>query len=341
VSLWDRIVGSGRAVVIAEAGVNHDGSVDDAHALIDLAAAAGADAVKFQTFRVESLVSPWAESARYQQATTGVSQQGLMLQPLVLPDSAWPELSEHALSQGLSFLSTPFDVESAELLAGVGMEIAKVPSGELTNLGFLRDISAMFDKVLLSTGMATLGETEQAIMATAQRSSIALMHCISAYPAPEDQLNLLAVSTLRERFGLPVGWSDHSAGIESAQLAVALGASVLEKHITLDRRRAGPDHAASADAETMGRFVEAVRLAERMLGDGVKSPQPCEVDVRRVARRSWHAVRDLPVGHTILDSDLVALRPGFGISPTEPLVGRRLKMAVAAGTMLEQEMLND
>ena len=340
-SLWERVSGSGRAVVIAEAGGNHDGSVDDAHALIDLAAAAGADAVKFQTFRVESLVSPQAESARYQQATTGISQQRLMLQPLVLPDSAWPELSEHALNQGLNFLSTPFDLESAELLAGLGMEIAKVPSGELTNLGFLRDISAMFDKVLVSTGMATLDETEQAVMAIAQRSSIALMHCVSSYPAPDDQLNLLALSTLRERFSLPVGWSDHSTGIESAQIAVALGASVLEKHITLDRRRAGPDHAASADAETMIQFVEAVRLAERMLGDGVKSPQPCEADVRRVARRSWHAARDLPVGHTISDSDLVALRPGFGISPTEALVGRRLMMAVAAGTMLEQEMLDD
>jgi N,N'-diacetyllegionaminate synthase len=233
-----------------------------------------------------------------------------MLQPLVLPDAAWSELSEHALSQGLEFLSTPFDLESAELLAGLGMEIAKVPSGELTNLGFLRDISAMFDKVLLSTGMATLDETEQAILATAERSSVALMHCISSYPAPNDQLNLLAVSTLRERFGLPVGWSDHSVGIESAPLAVALGAKVLEKHITLDRRRAGPDHAASADAETMVGWLRPFGLTERMLGDGVKSPQPCEADVRLVARRSWHAARDLPIGHTLSDPDLVALRPG-------------------------------
>ena len=339
-TLWSRIAGSGPTVVIAEAGINHDGSVDDAHALIDLAASVGADAVKFQTFRIDSLVSPRAESARYQQATTGVNQQGLMLQPLVLPDSAWPELSEHALSQGLDFLSTPFDVESAELLSGLGMELAKVPSGELTNLGFLRDISAMFDKVLLSTGMATLDETEQAVRTTAQRSSVALMHCISCYPAPNDQLNLAAISTLRERFGLPVGWSDHSAGIESAALAVALGATVLEKHITLDRRRQGPDHAASADAETMSRLIAAVRSAELMLGDGVKRPQPCEADVTLVARRSWHASRDLPAGHTLSDSDLVALRPGFGISPNEQLVGRRLEVAVAAGTMLEHEMLN-
>ena len=339
-TLWSRIQGPGPVVVIAEAGVNHDGSVDDAHALVDLAASVGADAVKFQTFRVESLVSPGAESARYQQATTGSSRQGPMLRRLVLPDAAWTELSEHALSLGLEFLSTPFDVESAELLAGLGMEIAKVPSGELTNLGFLRDISAMFDKVLLSTGMATLEETEEAVLATTERSSVALMHCISSYPAPNDQLNLRAVSTLRERFDLPVGWSDHSVGIESAPLAVALGAKVLEKHITLDRRRAGPDHAASADAVAMVRLVEAVRSAERMLGDGVKRPQPCEADVTLVARRSWHVTRDLPAGHTLSNPDLVALRPGSGISPNVQLVGRRLEVAVAAGTMLEHGMLN-
>lgn len=328
-------------MVIAEAGVNHDGSVADAHALIELAAVAGADAVKFQTFRVESLVSRAAVTANYQQASTGVREQWRMLEPLVLPDSVWPELAEHAAEQGLHFLSTPFDIESAELLAGLGMEVVKVPSGELTNLGLLRRISDIFDMVLLSTGMATLVETEQAVAAIAARSSVALLHCVSAYPAPSDQLNLAAISTLRAHFDLPVGWSDHSEGVESAQLAVALGARVLEKHITLDRSRPGPDHAASADLKTMGRLVNSVRQVERMLGNGVKVPQPCEEDVRRVARRSWHVVRDLPVGHVISDLDVEALRPGSGISPSESLVGRRLLVSVAAGTMLELRMLSD
>ena len=339
-TLWSRIQGPGPVVVIAEAGVNHDGSVEDAHSLVDLAAAAGADAVKFQTFRVESLVSPTASSASYQRATTGFSEQSRMLETLVLPDSAWSELGQHASSLGLSFLSTPFDLQSAEMLSGLGMEVAKVPSGELTNLPFLRSISEIFDRVLVSTGMATLEETEQAVTALAAHASVALMHCVSAYPAPEDQLNLAAIPTLRAHFDLPVGWSDHSTGIESAQIAVALGARVLEKHITLDSGRPGPDHSASADAETMTRFVEAIRLTERMLGSGVKAPQQCEEDVRRVARRSWHTARGLPAGHVILSDDLVALRPGFGISPAEMLTGRRLAVAVAAGTMLEPGMFD-
>ena len=339
-TLWSRIEGSGPTVVVAEAGVNHDGSVDDAHRLVDLAASAGADAVKFQTFRVESLVSPTALSARYQQSSTGMSHQNRMLEPLVLPDSVWSELEQHAEGEGLSFFSTPFDIKSAELLAGLGIDIAKIPSGELTNLPFLRDISTIFDKILVSTGMSTLLEIDRAVSTIASRTSVVLMHCISAYPAPADQLNLSAIATLREHFGLPVGWSDHSVGTDSAQIAVALGATVLEKHITLDRSRPGPDHAASADGDMLSEFVESVRKAERMLGSGEKVPQPCEEDVRRVGRRSWHAARGLSAGHVISDGDLVALRPGFGISPSVTLEGRRLTVSVAAGMMVEPGMFD-
>lgn len=339
-TLWSRIEGPGPALVIAEAGVNHDGSVDAAHALVELAAASGADAVKFQTFQVRAVVSPTAPSATYQRATTGKTDQSRMLEPLVLPDSAWSELERHATQSGLVFLSTPFDIGSAELLAELGIDIAKIPSGELTNIPFLQAISKIFDKVLVSTGMSTMQETERAVATLTPRCSVALMHCISAYPAPADQLNLSAISTLREYFGLPVGWSDHSTGIGSAPIAVALGARVLEKHITLDRSRSGPDHAASADGEVFRRFVESVRMTERMLGNGAKVPQPCEDDVRRVARRSWHVTRALAAGHVISDGDLIALRPGFGVSPSEDLMGRRLTVSVAAGTMLEAGMLD-
>lgn len=338
--LWSRIQGEGPVVVIAEAGVNHDGSADDAHELVELVARTGADAVKFQTFRVDALTSTDAASAGYQKSATGHQQQYEMLSNLSLPDSAWAELHEHAHSLGLGFLSTPFDLESAELLAGLGMELVKVPSGEITNLPLLREFAAMFDHMLISTGMASLGEVESAVSAIRDRAAGALMHCVSAYPAPIDQLNLAAIETLREHFRLPVGWSDHSIGLSSAQIAVALGATVVEKHVTLDRSRTGPDHAASADADMMSEFVGGVRRAEQMVGSGVKEPQACELDSREVSRRSWHSRSRLEQGHVLRQEDVVALRPGSGISPAESVVGRRLSVSVESGTLLRYEMLD-
>ena len=340
-SHWSRITGEGPVVVIAEAGVNHDGLPDDAHALVELAARSGADVVKFQTFRVDSAVSPEAPTAAYQVANTGQRRQFEMLSELVLPDSIWPELAEHARSRGLGFVSTPFDLESAEMLAAIGIEFVKVPSGELTNLPFLGRLSLIFKHMLVSTGMASMDEVGVAVEALEDQVDLALLHCISAYPAPMDQLNLRAISTLRQRFSLPVGWSDHSLSGDSAVMAVALGASVVEKHITLDRGRPGPDHKASSDEIEMTQFVRGIRNAEKMLGSGAKEVQPCELDAREVSRRSWHVRDRLDRGHTLREIDIVALRPGSGISPSESIVGRRLAVSVDRGTLLTPEMLDD
>lgn len=338
---WGRISGDGSVVVIAEAGVNHDGSPDDAHALVELAARAGADVVKFQTFRPESAVSPEARTAGYQVANTGHERQVEMLSQLVLPDSIWMELSEHAHSCGLGFLSTPFDVDSAETLAEIGMDFVKVPSGEITNLPFLSVLSTMFERMLISTGMASLEEVGDAVSMLEGQNELALLHCVSAYPAPPDQLNLRAIPALRQRFLLPVGWSDHSSGGVSAIMAVALGATVVEKHVTLDCSRQGPDHRASADEASMTQFVRGIRNAEAMLGSGIKEAQPCELDVREVARRSWHARDRLERGHTVCEDDIIALRPGSGISPSVSLIGRRLTVSVDRGTLLTSEMFDD
>jgi N,N'-diacetyllegionaminate synthase len=334
VGVWERVSGNGPVVVIAEAGVNHDGSLRDAHALIDTAAACGADAVKFQTFSPERLVSETAQTAAYQASRTGNERQADMIASLALPDSSWSELREHAGEVGLEFLSTPFDLESAHLLLSVGMRIIKVPSGEITNLPFLNELAGLGRPLLISTGMADVYEVQAACRATATAPGRALMHCVSAYPASNESCNLRALTTLGMTFGLPIGWSDHSTGTESAIAAVALGARVVEKHITLDRLRRGPDHQASEDPAGFRQYVDAIRRTEGLLGDGIKRPHPSEYDVMAVARRSWHACHDLPRGHMLECADLVALRPGHGVPPSADITGRMLTRSVQAGSVI-------
>lgn len=325
------IGGAASCYVVAEVGVNHNGDVGLAHRLVDVAAKAGADAVKFQTFDPAALVSTHAATAPYQNSATGLVTQRQMLDALVLPQGAWAELSEHATSVGLRFLSTAFDLRSADLIVGLGVPALKVPSGELTNVPFVRALAQMGLPLLMSTGMGSLDEVAAAVDAAAAAPGVALFHCLSAYPAPEEECNLRAIDTLRATFRVPVGWSDHTIGAMSAVIAVALGAALLEKHITLDRTLEGPDHAASQDPDAFTAYVADVRQTESMLGDGQKRPQPSETGNRKAGRRSWHATRELVRSETITEQDVIALRPETGVSPAVPLIGWRVRRTVPAG----------
>jgi N,N'-diacetyllegionaminate synthase len=336
-----RRIGAGEPVfVIAEAGVNHNGDPDLARRLVDAAAEAGADAVKFQTFRTEALVSGAAPKARYQLETTGTDEsQQAMLAKLELSPAAHATLRDRARERGLVFFSTPFDEASADLLDGLGVELLKVPSGEVTNLPLLRHLAAKRRPILMSTGMCTLAEVETAVgtLAAAGDPPLALLHCVSAYPAPAEDTNLRAMDTLRARFGCPVGLSDHSLGIAIALAAVARGADVLEKHVTLDKTLPGPDHRASLEPAELTALVRGVRAIEAALGDGDKRPMPSELDTRAVARRSVVAARALAAGHRLARADVAIKRPGTGIAPADldRVLGRRLARALAADELLD------
>lgn len=335
VQVGGRSVGQGSpCYVVAEAGVNHNGKTEQAHDLIDLAAHAGADAVKFQTFHVDRLVARGAPAAAYQAEATGFSRQDEMLAALMLPEGAWAELAHHAEDVGLAFLSTAFDLASAELVAGLGAPALKVPSGELTDLPFIRALASFGLPLIISTGMADIGEVAAAHEASREAPGVVMLHCVSAYPAPEEEANLRSLVTLRERFRVPVGWSDHTEGSLTAIAAVAVGANMLEKHVTLDRRMEGPDHSASADSEQFAEYVGLVRRTEAALGDGDKAPTPSELGNRDVVRRSWHSTRPLAAGTVLSDGDVVALRPGTGIPPSHPLHGMRLTRSIPAAHCL-------
>lgn len=339
-TIGDRVVGGDDSVfVIAEAGVNHDGDPDAAHRLVDVAAEVGADAVKFQTFRTDALVSPAASTTPYQRASAAGQHQADMLRALSLPVSVWPELADHARRAGVVFLSSPFDLRSAEMLVQLGVPALKVGSGELTNHGLLGGLAELGVPLLVSTGMADEAEVDAAAEVISGAPGFALFHCVSAYPAPTDEANVRTVRTMRERYGVPIGWSDHTTDDVSAVAAVALGARLLEKHLTLDRGRTGPDHAASLDPSGMASYISAVRLLSAALGDGVKRRMPSEQENAPLVRRSWHAARDLPAGHAIGAEDVVALRPETGVSAAIPVTGRVLRRALQAGDVLASESL--
>ncbi len=340
VQIGDRTIGDGPVFVIAEAGVNHNGDPALAARLIDAAAAVGADAVKFQTFDPAALASAGAPTAEYQRRAgeTGADQRE-MLARLALPAEAWAGLQRRAHERGLVFLSTPFDDASADLLEGLGVPAFKVGSGELTNLPFIRRLAARGRPLLLSTGMADMVEVAAAVDAVRANGDVplALFHCVSSYPADPADANLRAIETLRRAFGVPAGWSDHTPGTEVAVAAVAAGATLIEKHLTLDRRLPGPDHAASLEPGEFAALVRAVRAIEAAMGSGDKVPVAAERDVARVARRSLHWRRSLPAGHVVVDDDVDVLRPGTGLAPAlaVTLVGRRIGREVAAGSMIE------
>ncbi len=341
----DRVLGEGPAFLIAEAGVNHNGDVDLAHRLVDAAADAGADAVKFQTFRTDALVSEAAPKARYQRETTGGAEsQRAMLARLELSREAHVALRDHAARRGLVFFSTPFDEASADLLDGLGVALLKVPSGEVTNLPLLRHLAAKRRPILLSTGMCTLEEVATAVdtLRTAGDPPLAILHCVSAYPAPAADTNLRAMDTLRARFNVPVGLSDHTLGIEIALAAVARGAAVLEKHLTLDRALPGPDHRASLEPTDFAALVRGARAIESALGDGDKRPMPSELDTRAVARRSLVAARGIRAGERLTRELVAVKRPGTGIPPgeLERVLGCRATRDLAADELLDWTALH-
>lgn len=329
--------------IIAEAGVNHNGSVELAERLVDAAAAAKADAVKFQTFRAESLAGASAELAPYQAAAGVREGQRAMLEKLELDEAAHRRLVERARKAGLEFLSTPFDEASADLLERLGVPRFKVPSGELTNKRLIEHVARKNRPLIVSTGMSDLEEVGRAVgwIRAVTKAPLTLLHCVTEYPAPESEVNLRAMDALREAFGVPVGYSDHTKGLAVAVAAVARGAALIEKHLTLDKTLPGPDHAASLEPAEFAELVRQIRLVESALGDGVKRAAPCERKNIPAARRSLVAARDLPAGRVLEEGDIAAKRPGAGISPAEidRLLGRRLKSALRRDEPFSWEQL--
>lgn len=318
-----------KSIVIAEVGVNHNGSVDMAKALVRKAASAGADLVKFQTFSASKLVTRSAATAAYQSLNTSLTTQYEMIQNLELSRRDHEELIQECRACGVGFLSTAFDCDSLAMLEELRcLEWIKVPSGEITNLPLLRMMGGLGKKILLSTGMADLGEIEDAICtlerAGTDRTRMVVLHCTTEYPTPMPDVNLRAMSAMRTAFGVDVGYSDHTAGIEVAIAAVALGAVVVEKHVTLDRQLPGPDHKASIEPEELAAMVEGIRNIERALGDGVKRPCRGEIENRVAARRSIVAARTIACGEVFTSENLTTKRPGSGISPMrwDDVVGR-------------------
>jgi len=344
VVIGSRRVGPGEpCFVIAEVGVNHNGDVDLAVRLVDAAADAGADAVKLQTFVAANLVTEDAPKAGYQLETTGDGEsQHAMLRALELSADGHRRVLERCRERGILLLSTPFDEESVQLLVDLGLPALKVASPEITNHPFLQVLARQGLPLLLSTGMATLDEVAAAVnvVRAAGGDQLVVLHCVSAYPAPLEEANVRAIGTL-ERFGAPVGYSDHTTGDEAALAAVALGAAVLEKHLTLDRGLPGPDHRASLEPAEFAAFVRRVRAVESALGDGVKKPSRSEAANRDVVRRSLVAAEDLAEGSLLEPGMLAALRPGTGIPPSElpTVIGRRLTRAVARGALLGRDDL--
>lgn len=306
--------------IIAEAGVNHNGDLALAKRLVDAAAAAGADFVKFQTFKAERLVTRDAAKAEYQKATSGAHESQFdMIRRLELSDTMHRELIAHCAARGIAFLSTAFDVESLDLLAGFGLPLVKIPSGEITNLPYLRHVGRMGLPVVISTGMAVLDEVGEALAVLAAagtpRERVTVLHCTTEYPTPMAEVNLNAMRTIRDTFGVSVGYSDHTPGIEVAIAAAALGASVIEKHFTLDRGLPGPDHQASLEPDELSEMVAAIRNIEAALGDGIKRPTPSELRNRPVARKSIVAARPIAAGEVLTVENLTVKRPGTGVSP--------------------------
>lgn len=337
-----------RSFIIAEAGVNHNGDEALALQLVEAAAECGADAVKFQTFDADKLVRPGADKAEYQKRQTGAGDQHAMLKALELSRDAHRRLFDRCTELGIEFMSTPFDEEAADFLLQLGMERIKVPSGEITNTPFLDFLAAKDVPLIVSTGMASLPEILEAvrtIAATRQRlgfqasmkEMVTVLHCTSSYPATYGDVNLRAMATIARATGLPIGYSDHTSGIAVSAAAVALGATIVEKHFTLDRAMAGPDHAASLEPRELSAMISQIRAIEVAMGSDIKEPTASELPVRALVRRSVTTARDVAAGATLQLSDLALLRPGTGIAPRErdQVPGKRARRAIPAGTTLQ------
>ena len=328
--------------IIGEIGVNHNGDLDKALEMIDVAADAGANAVKFQTFNAERLVTASAPKAAYQQRQDPDSQTQIeMLKRLELHTDDYKNIKRRAEEKGVLFMSTPFDEESADFLVELGVSLFKVSSGDLTHLRFLQHLARKSLPMIISTGMGTLSEVEDAVAAIrdAGAPELAILHCVSNYPAAPHEANLRAIETLSHAFGTAVGWSDHMEGSIVSIAAVARGAQIIEKHYTLDRSLPGPDHAASLEPEEFRRFVDALRTTEAALGSGVKAPSAAEQDVAKVARRSLTAAIDIPAGEIITADMISTRRPGDGLPPKreQEVLGRRAARMITAGSTIKWE----
>lgn len=326
--------------MIAEAGVNHNGSIAAAKALVKVASEAGADAVKFQTFRSENLVTLEAPKAAYQKKSSGPSEsQFEMLRSLELSDSSFKELFEFCGELQIEFMSTPFDEKSADMLHALGMRRFKIPSGEATNQRLIRHIASYQLPTILSTGMCTLEEVGRALdwLQAGDSAETWILQCVSNYPARPEDTNLAAMQTMENIFRVPVGLSDHTLGFVVALGAAARGAIAIEKHFTLDRKQAGPDHSASLEPGDLIQMIQGIREIESAIGTGEKVPTPEEIEVAKVARRSIVAVRDLPIDHVIRVEDLEFLRPGTGIAPWQvnELIGKVTLRAVPKHAIIE------
>lgn len=331
-----------KCYVIAEIGVNHNGSLDQAFQLIDAAVDAKADAVKFQTFEAEDLVTATAAKADYQQANTGTDDtQFEMLKALELSEKEFRQLKAYCEERGIDFLSTPFSEKAVDLLSRIGVDQFKVSSGDLTHLGLLEYMAQQGRPIILSTGMGTVGEIEEALHAirAGMDVDVSLLHCVSNYPADPEDCNLAAMDTLAQAFGVPVGWSDHSVGMAISWAAVARGAKIIEKHITLDCSLPGPDHKASMEPVQFKEFVEGIRAIELACGTGLKGPTEAEKRTALLARRSLTSTRNLVKGEVLRAEDVKVVRPGTGLEPKllHVIVGATLKRHVPADTPLTLE----
>ena len=309
-----------KVLIIAEAGVNHNGDMELAKKLVDAAADAGADYVKFQTYKTDALLLETTEKAGYQKKIMGESEnQYEMLKKLELCENNHVVLIEHCESRNVRFLSSPFDLDSIDLIAKLNLDFIKVPSGEITNFPYIRKVGGAGKKILLSTGMSNLGEIEAALNlmvdSGADMDQISVMHCNTEYPTPPKDANLRAISTIQNAFNVKVGYSDHTLGVEAAIAAVSMGATVIEKHITLDKNMSGPDHMASMDPEDFKQFVQCIHNVEAMLGGGLKRPSQSEKKNITIARKSIVASKAISKGEPFGEGNLTTKRPGDGVSP--------------------------
>ncbi len=329
-----------RVFVIAEAGVNHNGDIEIAKQLIDAASEAGADAVKFQTFQADSLVCRTAKKAEYQLETTDRTEtQYDMLKKLELTPQMHRELIEHCIKRNIMFLSTPFDLESIKLLSELGMQIYKIPSGEITNLPYLREIAKQQKKIILSTGMSSMDEVKAAVNVLKNNGTedITLLHCNTQYPTPISDVNLLAMVKMREETGLPVGYSDHTQGIEVPIAAAALGAEVIEKHFTLNRKMEGPDHKASLEPQELMQMVVGIRKIESALGSNIKQVSESEMTNVAIVRKSIVAAANIKRGDKYTEKNITTKRPATGISPMlwDEIIGKTADRDYKVDEMIE------
>ena len=333
-----------KTYIIAEAGVNHNGSVLIARTLIDAAKECGADAVKFQTFKAEKIVSREADKAEYQKKHTAADEsQYQMIKKYELTPDDHIDLINFCRVKDIDFLSSPFDEESADLLEHLGVRQFKIPSGEITNHPFLRYLAQKGRPMILSTGMSTMGEIEEAlnIISSTGNYQISLLHCVTEYPAPFEEINLRALNTMKLAFGVPVGYSDHTPGIEIPLAAVALGAVIIEKHITLNKTMEGPDHKASLEPHEFKEMVAGIRNVERALGNGIKKPAPCELKNMPIVRKSLFSIKNIKKDEIITKEAIAVKRPGLGILPKDMnnIIGLKAKIDIEAEDVITWDKL--